>query len=460
VKGELEMAQNILIAAITKYPPGIPHTLSNDKHIEYDSSGNIRIDCTQLYYDALKNAGYYVPDAVFNTRYIFNANGLTADGRAMFDYTAWSDVQSNRSLLSPGDAILFANMDGTPKHIGVFYGYSSTGVPLFYGAQSTGGTGIAQIDQYYWGNNRDTKIIGAIRPKENLYNEALDTTIFTPVSVGTSSTIAPPVGVSSPNMGSTTILEWVADGIKNICRDNGVICQVVEALGITSVLGVPLTDGTRVNSKAMPTGEVVNTYFDTSGDAIRIARYIAGTTQAGQATTIGASVVAATQTTTTESIALAVSPLRDLVGNECSAISNAAEIRQLVGAQGIGEIWGGTKAIDFGNSVFSDFYNNSLTGYQSAVNSGAQVAPSVSLESFAITDPLVSGSPYSFTGDLSIGLLSGWGLADTTSAFSFGVDVAGAFGQGDCITHPTNFVLQAQAVGLCGPAECGPATAP
>jgi hypothetical protein len=33
-------------------------------------------------------------------------------------------------------------------------------------------------------------------------------------------------------------------------------------------------------------------------------------------------------------------------------------------------------------------------------------------------------------------------------------------GQGDCITRPTNFVLPAQAVGLCGPAECGPATAP
>ncbi len=168
------MGSNVLTSAFLTYTPGVAY--SSNGHYKFDSNGKIiGVDCSALVYEALKNAGYTVPSSTFATQDLFVGIDLTPYAQQNFSFISSTDVSKKNGNLQMGDVILFNNANGS-RHVGIFYGYNSTGSPMFYGSQNSTGTAVATIDKNYWGDTDKVTIVGALRPLESTYNAANDIT--------------------------------------------------------------------------------------------------------------------------------------------------------------------------------------------------------------------------------------------------------------------------------------------
>jgi len=193
------MAGNILGAAFTQYGLGTgsyPRTpigdIKNpDAQYEYgqkgrtgvdtDHNGFREVDCSVLVYNALRNAGYYLPDssaAGFTTKTLFSDDNLTKTATDNFTSFKAKDVFSREADLQPGDILLFKGVHGnTSQHVAIFYGYDEKNNVMFYGSQTSTGPGVAVVGKVgtYW-NGEKSELIGAVRPNESLYIPEMDLT--------------------------------------------------------------------------------------------------------------------------------------------------------------------------------------------------------------------------------------------------------------------------------------------
>lgn len=195
------MASNILGAAFTQYGLGTGSkggtsaaaVKNPDAQYEYgqkgrtgvdtDHNGFREVDCSVLVYNALRNAGYYLPDssaAGFTTQTLFSGDNLTKTATDNFTSFKAEDVFSREADLQPGDILLFKGVNGnTSQHVAIFYGYDENKQMMFYGSQTSTGPGVASFtpgnEKEYWGG-KDSKLIGALRPNESLYIPEMDLT--------------------------------------------------------------------------------------------------------------------------------------------------------------------------------------------------------------------------------------------------------------------------------------------
>lgn len=156
--------------------------------IDTDGNGLREVDCSVLVYNALRNAGYYLPGTAagpFTTKVLFEGSNLTELAKDNFSIFSAEQVKSGTADLKPGDILMFKGVNGgTSQHIAIFYGYDNERNPMFYGSQTSTGPGVATLkfnDPDNWWNggpktNGKSQLIGALRPKEALYISETDLT--------------------------------------------------------------------------------------------------------------------------------------------------------------------------------------------------------------------------------------------------------------------------------------------
>ena len=190
------MGANVFTAAFVKYQTkyfGYSHP-SETGHTGF-VNGQPLVDCSQLVYDGLIGAGYVLPIAAknFSTYTLFNGDAFTNDAASYFQSPIYGPDVLNPNALQMGDIICFRSnnpsyyKNGQPvyeQHMGIFLGYNNDGSPIFYGSQSKGpATDIIGAAGSYWNGGNET-IVGALRPKDNIYNPQYDTTTTITYDVG------------------------------------------------------------------------------------------------------------------------------------------------------------------------------------------------------------------------------------------------------------------------------------
>ena len=132
---------------------------------DLDGDGRKGVDCSSLVYYALKGAHFDLNKSAddFTTRTLFIGDKTTNYARQNFDVLP-SSSKTDGSLQT-GD-ILMLRMPGGAQHVAIFKEYDSQGRIHFFGAQtSTGPAEVIMTGNKYW--DKDTKYLGALRPKED-----------------------------------------------------------------------------------------------------------------------------------------------------------------------------------------------------------------------------------------------------------------------------------------------------
>ncbi len=191
------MGVNVLTAAFVKYETKIygysPEIYGHTGFL----NGQPLVDCSQLVYDGLVDAGYDLGVSVgnFSTHTLFNGDAFTSVADTNFTKLSGADVQQKNGSLQMGDIICFHSIDpkgkdsnGNPtysQHVGIFYGYNADGNPMFYGSQSSTGPDLVTIDvsrTSYWNGGTEI-IVGALRPLESIHT-GFDSTLALTQSTG------------------------------------------------------------------------------------------------------------------------------------------------------------------------------------------------------------------------------------------------------------------------------------
>ncbi len=404
------MGANVLIAATQFYGTGTPH--ANGVHYTYDAAGNITaIDCSFLVYQALVNAGYgsALPQssASFSTSSFFS--GSTVNPSVSTNFTTFTSAQVTGGSLQMGDILLLQNSNGG-QHVGIFTGYDSLNRPQFYGAQN-GGTGLT----FATANYGFPTIVGALRPKDSIYNAGQDITTDSQITSGTAVLSIPGTPPPLPTNPGLHYQE-ITYGTEQIrIYDNGVLYSHDTATGM-DYWNVPdtTTGGVRQITQFAGGQVVIETI-----NANNVSRGVSFINSNGQAQ--GDPLPnPANLTLTQDYLASLAEFIRTEMGGNDAAIVNATEIRTLTGAQGGNEVSGIGGALELSNSNLANWYtyNEALYAYNVAhgITAPGDGAPYNPVPYHGIADLIAGGQ----TPDIGLGILPGFTTSPTATFLTFG----------------------------------------